>query len=323
MIALSSLFCRASTVSFLVASSIVSLWAEETPVPAPAAPSQTAAAKPAPKAIKLPGIENAFQIDNALISGSAPEGTASFEALAKAGVKTIISVDGSKPDIEMAHKFGMHYVHLPFGYGGIPKDVGNKLVRAIIEADGVTYVHCHHGKHRGPAAVAIMCRAIKGWTPETATAWLKSAGTSPDYAGLFRDTHDFQIPNPLQLMAIPPTFPEIATTEPLVDKMVAIDEQFDLLKSAQKTKWKEVPGHTDFTPLQTATLLWEHFRELLRDESTDKLGAEYRTRLEKMEKDADALRLSLTAAPIDPGASDLRLKDASASCVECHKHHRN
>ena len=70
--------------------------------------------------MEIPGIHNAFQVTEKIYSGSQPEGDAAFAALQKLGVKTILSVDGSKPDVERAHKFGLRYVHLPFSYDGIP-----------------------------------------------------------------------------------------------------------------------------------------------------------------------------------------------------------
>ncbi|MDB6055674.1 MAG: hypothetical protein JWN25_3197, partial [Verrucomicrobiales bacterium] len=68
------------------------------------------------KPIQAKGMENVFQLSESLYSGSAPDGNEGFAQLQKLGIKTIISVDGSRPDVELAHKYGMHYVHLPHGY---------------------------------------------------------------------------------------------------------------------------------------------------------------------------------------------------------------
>jgi hypothetical protein len=65
--------------------------------------SHTVAADNAhPQPIELPGIENPFRVTGRILAGSQPKFDVSFEALAKAGVKTIISVDGSRPDSERA-----------------------------------------------------------------------------------------------------------------------------------------------------------------------------------------------------------------------------
>src|SRR5688500_1461473 len=65
--------------------------------------------------LTLPGVHNVFRLSENLITGSQPEGDRAFQALAALGVKTIITVDSAKPDIERAQKYGMRYVQIPFG----------------------------------------------------------------------------------------------------------------------------------------------------------------------------------------------------------------
>ena len=86
------------------------------------------AADPVP--LELPGIHNAFRVTDRILSGSQPEGDAAFAELARLGVKTIVSVDGAKPDVASARKNGMRYIHLPFGYDGIPAERIAQLTRA-------------------------------------------------------------------------------------------------------------------------------------------------------------------------------------------------
>lgn len=52
-------------------------------------------------------LHNVIEVTPGVINGSAPEGQAGFDALAKMGVKTIISVDGVVPDIDAATNRGM------------------------------------------------------------------------------------------------------------------------------------------------------------------------------------------------------------------------
>lgn len=267
-------------------------------------------------------LHNVFRIGTDLFSGDAPENDAAFHELARLGVKTIISVDGSKPRVDLARRFGMRYVHLPIGYDGIPQPRGEELAKAAQAADGPVYVHCHHGKHRGPAAAATVCRALKGWDTGTAEAFLKQAGTSPDYAGLHRDVRAFHPPDAEALAKLPAKFPESAKTEPLVDTMVAIDEHFDALKAAQKSGWNKTPAFPAPTPTQTATLVWEQFRELSRDPAAEKLGAGFRTKLAEAEQAADALR-KLLRDSMDAAEIDAALQRTAQSCTDCHKAHRN
>ena len=261
------------------------------------------------------GLHNAFRVTDRLLSGSQPAGDAAFAELARLGVKTIVSVDGAKPDVAAARKHGLRYVHLPIGYDGVPAERIAQLVRAAALPDGRIFVHCHHGKHRGPAAVAVMCAATAGWSPARAEAWLRQAGTADEYAGLYRSVREFQPPSAAALARVG-ELPEVAKTPAVVDAMVALDECFDLLKAAQNSGWKA-------TPANAATLLWEHLRELARTDDTARRPADYRTHLADSERAAEALRRHLRATPPDPAALDAAFKTAAQSCAACHKAFRN
>jgi protein tyrosine phosphatase (PTP) superfamily phosphohydrolase (DUF442 family) len=265
-------------------------------------------------------LHNVFRIDGELFSGNSPDTEEAFQELAKLGVKVLISVDGAKPPVELARKYGMRYVHLPFSYAGVPQNRGLELAKAVKEAGGPVYVHCHHGKHRGPAAVASACVSVKGWSPERAGQFLKQAGTSPDYAGLYRDVAATRPPTSEQMAALR-KLPEVAETPLLVETMVAIDEHFDALKAAQKSGWEARPGKR--VAAESATLLWEQYRELLRDPSTDKHGAGYRKEMEKAEDAAAKLRAVLGDASATISVRDAAMKVSAQSCASCHKAHRN
>ncbi len=114
--------------------------------------------------------------------------------LAKLGVKTIVSVDGIAPNVEAAKKYGMRYVHVPIGYDGIDESAQALLTRVATDIKGTIYIHCHHGKHRGPAAAAIVCRVDDGRPAEAAMIILEKAGTGKEYPGLWRDVEQFTKP---------------------------------------------------------------------------------------------------------------------------------
>ena len=73
-----------------------------------------------PKKLASKHLPNAIQVRSGVISGGLPEGPAAFAELRDLGVQTIISVDGAKPDLDLAKEFSMRYVHIPHGYDGIP-----------------------------------------------------------------------------------------------------------------------------------------------------------------------------------------------------------
>src|SRR5436190_2618002 len=97
------------------------------------------ASEPAPHAplkIAAPHLPNAYQIHPKVISGGLPEGDDAFRELADLGVKTIISVDGATPEVATAKKFGLRYVHLPHGYGGISEARVAELAKAVHDLPG-------------------------------------------------------------------------------------------------------------------------------------------------------------------------------------------
>ena len=220
----------------------------------PAAVQTNQIAKP----IHLDGLQHTYQVTDRIFSGSQPDSDTAFAALTRLGVKTIVSVDGSKPDVDLARRFGLHYIHLPFGYDGVPPQRVAELAKVVAVQPGPFYVHCHHGLHRGPTAVAVMCEADEGWTPEQAVAWLHEVGTSDDYPGLYRSAREFKPPTPEQWAAAT-DFPEVAHVSSLVDAMVAIDEHVGWLKQSQKAGWKTPPAHPDISPAHEATMLWSCF----------------------------------------------------------------
>ncbi|MGA2034623.1 MAG: dual specificity protein phosphatase, partial [Thermoguttaceae bacterium] len=147
-----------------------------------------------PKKLDGSGVDNLYQLADGLYSGSKPNGEEGFRFLAKLGIKTILSVDGTDPDVVLAKKHGIGYVHVPLSYDAIKEVQAVQIVKTAVEQPGPLYVHCHYGMNRGPCASAIICMAQHGWTAEQAVAWMKKAGTSSACAGLFRDVRAFKAP---------------------------------------------------------------------------------------------------------------------------------
>ena len=283
--------------------------------------AQETPAVPLPEGVKelhAPGIHNFFQLTPGIYSGSGPEGDEAFEALKKLGIKTIVTVDGAKPDVEAARRYGLRYVHLPHGYDGIPATTAQQLAKSAAELPGPIFVHCHHGKHRGPAAAAVMCETVAQWTPEKSAQWLKAAGTSPSYAGLYDSVRDFRPPTKEQLAALPAKFPETTEVSTLVDSMVAIDEVWDRLKAAQKS------GAPASASARDAVLLWEHYREVQRLPECDRQTSAFREKLQSAETNAATLRTRAEAIPpVSRADFDAAFQAAAQNCVDCHKAHRD
>src|SRR5207302_312223 len=144
-----------------------------------------------------------------------------FRSLRDLGVKTVISVDGAKPDLARARRYGLRYVHVPIGYDGVPEQQALRLARAVRDLPGPVYLHCHHGKHRGPAAAAVVRRCLdEKCSVGQAVQWLRQAGTDPRYTGLYAAPEKFGALSDEELGRVPAEFPEVAPVAALAELMV-------------------------------------------------------------------------------------------------------
>src|SRR5262249_6090042 len=176
--------------------------------------------------------------DPKVISGGLPEGELAFRELANLGVRTIISVDGAKPDVALAEKFGMRYVHLPHGYDGVPDERVKQLAKALRDLPGPIYVHCHHGKHRSPTAAAVACVAAGLIDSANAESILKAAGTSENYRGLYEAAREARRLDSKLLDGLQADFPRVAEIPPLAQAMVTIEHVYDHLQEIAAAGWK-------------------------------------------------------------------------------------
>ena len=268
-----------------------------------------------------PGLHNVFRITDKLLSGSVPEGDTGFQTLQKLGVKTIITVDGAKPEVERAKKFGMRYVHLPIGYDGVSVEQGLRLAKAVRDLPGIIYMHCHHGKHRSPAAAVVVKLCLdEKCTVQTAVELMKRAGTDPKYLGLYAAPQQLRRPTNDELDKLQVTYPETASTGNLVQRMVEIDECWDHLKLIQKAGWVTPKEHADLDPSHEAVVLWEHYVELGRLPEVAKRPTLFKELLNETADDAKQLESALRRN--DNGKQHIQaeksFKALQTSCNRCH-----
>ncbi|WP_165251522.1 cytochrome c [Paludisphaera soli] len=282
----------------------------------------------APEPLKIEGVENAFRLSPNLYSGGDPRGVEALTALKKLGVRTILSVDGVEPDVEAARRLGMRYVHLPIGYDGVPREQAVRMVQAVRTLPGPIYVHCHHGIHRGPAAAAVCAMASEGWSDERAADWLRLAGTSADYRGLYESVRDFAPPTAAELEAAGAELPERSEVPALVETMVKVDERWDALKAVQKAGFKPPAGRPDVDPTAEALQLLELYREASRLPDSKARGEAFLEQTAAAEALADELYRSMAAYAKQPSPEALDRLEASfaaagKSCKSCHASHRD
>lgn len=288
-----------------------------------AAPEFVAEERPhQPTKLAAEHLPNAYQIHPQVISGGLPEGEVAFAELAKLGVKTVVSVDGARPDVEGAKKHGLRYVHLPHGYDGIPALRARELAKAVRDLPGPVYIHCHHGKHRSPAAAAVACVAAGLVDPTNAELILRTAGTSENYRGLYQSVRAAKRIDGKVLDRLIAEFPETAAIPPLAEAMVALEHTHAHLKEIEAAGWKAPAKHPDLDPAHEALLLGEHYAEMLRLESVQGKSEDFRRLLVEGEAAAKELEEGLLA-----GAGGEKVSAALArinqGCVECHKTFRD
>jgi len=289
----------------------------------PPTAAQTNAAPASIHALHAPGLENFFQLTDNIYSGSAPEGEAGFQSLKDRGIKTIITVDGAKPDVELAKKFGLRYVHLPIGYDGVPDGQGLRMVKAVESLPGPVYIHCHHGLHRGPAGAAVVCMATAGWTSDQAVAWLRLAGTATNYPGLYRTVDAFRPPSPDTLKTVSGEFPETSPVSPLADLMLQIDATLDRVNLIKAAGYQTPPSHPDLDPENEALQLHELLKELLRSPIMEQRTPEFRDKLTTAEEAANSFHLSFLIKPFNINRADTMLRRTTDGCADCHRVYRN
>ena len=270
-----------------------------------------------PQPLHLAGLENVFRLTSRITSGSGPDTDQAFAALAEQGIKTVVSVDGATPHVELAHKHGLRYIHIPIGYDGLSREAELALARVARETDGPVYIHCHHGKHRGPAAAAIACLASGELDPAAAKHVLQVAGTSQKYRGLWRDVAEFQPPQPDETL---PELVETATVTGRVAAMSQLDAALEQLAALESNQWQAPTDHPDLNPAEQATLLWQGYRESQRF-SQQQGEADLAQRFDPSITQAEQLRQALETG--DQATATTLLGQLKQSCATCHEQYRN
>jgi len=287
------------------------------PAPAASDPSPAFLPKDGPTEADYPALHNLLKVTERIYSGAEPHGEAAFSELAKLGVKTVVSVDGARPDVETAKKYGLSYVHIPIQYSGVPDDAAKALARAAAEAEGPLYVHCHHGKHRGPAAAAVACVASGAADGRRALAILKKAGTSENYPGLWRDVEAFEKPGPDEEL---PELVDVAEVDSMTAAMAKIDRANDNLDLFRAARWETRSDHPDLAAIQEARKIREGFDAAVKTagEGTDE---RLKTWLGESHSAAAALESALQAA--DKPQATKHFATLEKACKTCHAEYRN
>lgn len=275
-------------------------------------------------------IESFLEPFDGVYSGGEPQGREELEQLAALGVKTIITVDGSEPDVETARELGMRYVHVPIGYDGLSDEQALAVSRALRDLPGPVFFHCYHGKHRGPAACALAMVMTGRATNDQALAFMTQAGTSQNYQGLWDVVRNASPVGDSVLDAAPGDFPEVVHPDGLVATMSAAGRTLDNLKLIRDVAWGTHPEHPDLVATNESGRLADDLRRLAetaRARTTEGTADEYDRLMIKSADLAQAMEDLLLARDSAAAPTTDQLTAAltalSRSCDECHRGYRD
>ena len=224
------------------------------------------------------------------------------------GIKKVISVDALPPESSLWSE-AIEVRHLPLGYRDLPKPLQLRLARELSIAPVKTYIHCHHGQHRGPAAALAALRALGQLDQAEAEAWLERCGVA--YQGLRQAVQDAQPESPQDIQSTLP-LEEAVATESLSRLMAEIDQVWERLK---KVPSQDDPNRS--TQKEDAAQLLDLFR--LSSEAAGPVDPAYRKQIQ------EAVRLASTLeSELQNGEDAAKLRAAlRTSCRTCHRAFRD
>ncbi|MFG0298265.1 MAG: hypothetical protein ACF8K1_01510 [Phycisphaerales bacterium JB047] len=266
-------------------------------------------------------LHNLHQLTPDLWSAGEPVGEDAYEELAALGIKTVISVDGVAPNKELAAQHGISIVHLPIGYDGISEQRSVELAHAIATMPRPIFVNCHHGKHRGPAALCVGAIGSGDISNEQANAYMTLAKTSPKYKGLWKAADVAQPLSEEVLYDEAIELPEEAQIEDFIEAMAEVDRHYEHLQDCADNNFNAPEDHPDLAPISLAGQIHNLLRGMEDDKETAEGGPEFYDMLIASRDRASELETRLEHNDIKGAYESLRL--LSQSCSDCHTKYRN
>ena len=293
-----------STLAILIAASPALL------LPACSSTQQT----PKPAACQLQettSLKDVYQLTSKLYSGAQPTDRAAYEELQSMGIRTLISVDAIAPNASLAGEYNIRVIHLPIGYADISEQRVKELAYAIQSSLKPVYVHCHQGKHRGPAAICAGALALGMIDHEQADAFMTKAGTSESYTGLWSAVEGVE-----KLAAIEPMpLSENTPARTISKTMSKIGKQANILDEIVY-HGKTAPMDQAQSPVVYAAQIHNLFRTLETSGEAQEYGQEFMNDLEYATQAASDLETVFRNNQTGLAADALdALKN---SCSRCH-----
>jgi len=273
-------------------------------------------------------LHNVFHLSDDIISGSEPHGDAAMKRIAEMGVKTLLSVDGKVPDAAAAQRYGMRYVHVPIQYSGVTDAEIADIAKTFRELPGPFYVHCFHGKHRGPAGAAVGRIVLDGASREEALAEMRQwCGTSPKYEGLYRDIATRRMPSAAETAAIAFDFPAAHRFEGTREAMIEMARHWDNLVDLGKRDWATDPENPDLDARNEAQKIHGLFTALVGESGFAKEPDDFRGWMHEAFGHSERLAAQVAAQRGGDTAAGQAAQDTMKSvkklCDTCHSSYRD
>ncbi len=239
-------------------------------------------------------LHNVYRLSDSIISGGEPHGEEALKRISEMGVKTILSVDGKVPDQETAAKYGMRYVHVPIHYSGISEDELLRISKVFREMEGPFFVHCFHGKHRGPAGAAVGRLVLDGVSRGQALAEMRQwCGTAAHYPGLYAVIATGEIPSVEESGAYDWEFPAEHRLSDFREVMVDSARTWDNLKLLYANEWKPDPEHPDLDAVNESEKIAQQMTQCAAMDSVKDKPQDFRDWMNESSKGAHVLAESL------------------------------
>ncbi len=276
-------------------------------------------------------LHNVFRLSENVVSGGEPHGEEALKKIADMGVKTILSVDGKTPEEKTAAKYGLRYVHVPIHYSGIDVPERLRIAKTFRELEGPFYVHCFHGRHRGPAAAAIGRIVLDGVSRERAAAEMRQwCGTSKKYAGLYETIARAPLPTPADTQAYSWDFPSAHEFEGLRHAMIGISRIHDHLQALSRRSWAVDPNHPDLNAANETDQLVGIFKTAKALSEMQRKPEDFQAWMRESVERSEALLATLREPPTGTAEHEVWTQAAteacdavSARCTACHEVYRN
>ena len=258
-------------------------------------------------------LENVLLVGDGIYSGSEPVKETDYQWLADQGIQTLVSVDRVPPNVELARQFGLRYVHIPIGYDQMERKQQLAIVRAIRETDKSIYFHCHRGQHRGPAATALACIAAEIFSHNDGSQFLKLAGTSRHYQGLWDSVQNFVSPSRDSEL---PELEESVVPAHLAESMAQIDRSWREIEKLSRKKWQPI-GARD---VERVRLLGDGLRVSGRHAS-DEFDDEFRRMMSQAAEHVSRLENALERGNSEQAGREFA--NIRENCQQCHERFRD